>query len=46
MVENIVQIKSGVMAKVGVSAEMQKNIMCAKKMFRILLHVVAKMINI
>ena len=46
MVENIVQIKSGIMVKVGVSAKMQKNIMCVKKMFGILLHVVAKMINI
>ena len=46
MVENIVQIKSRIMAKIGVSTEMQKNIMCAKKNVGILLHVVAKMINI
>ena len=32
MVENIVQIKSRIMAKIGVSTEIQKNIMCAKKM--------------
>ena len=47
MVENIIQIKSGITINVDVSVEIRKNIICAKKIiFRILLHVVAKIVNI
>ena len=46
MVENIIQIKSGITINVDVSVEIRKNIICAKKIiFRILLHVVAKIVN-
>ena len=44
MVENMIQIKSGILIDVDASA---KNIICVKKIvFGILLHVVAKMANI
>ena len=43
MVENVIQIKSGIMINVDVSA---KNIYVKKTIFEILLHVVAKMENI
>ena len=44
MSENVIQIKSGIMVNVGVSV---KNIVYVEKItFGILLHVVAKMINI
>ena len=43
-VENLIQIKSGIMINVGVVV---KNIIYVKKIiFGILLHVVAKMVNI
>ena len=48
MVENVIEIKSGITVgvNVGVSAKIQ-NIMHVKKvLFRILLHVVANMVNI
>ena len=45
MEENVIQIKSGITINVHVSVKIWKN-MCAKKIFRILLHVVAKMISI
>ena len=47
MVENITQIKSGIIKYVGVSAKMQKNIMHTKKIISgVLLHEVLKMVNI
>ena len=47
MVENITQIKSGIIKYVGVSAKMQKNIMHRKKIISgVLLHEVLKMVNI
>ena len=46
MVENVIQIKSGVPKNTVVSVKIQKNLVCAKKItFRILLHVVTKMVN-
>ena len=46
MVENVTQIKIGIMINAGVSAKIQKNIMHVKKMkFGILLHIVAKIDN-
>ena len=43
MVENVIQIKSGIMINVN---ESEKNIICVEKfMFGILLHVVARMVN-
>ena len=47
MVENIIQIKSGIKISVDVSAKICKNTLCAKKIKNgILLHVVVKMVNI
>ena len=48
MVENSIQIKSKMMINVGASVKIKKkNIVCAKKiLFRILLYVVVKMVNI
>ena len=47
MVENVIQIKSGIMINFSVSAKIWKDIMCAKKIiFGILQHVVAKMVDI
>ena len=47
MVENVIQIKSGITINVGASVKFLKNIVCAKKIiFGILLHVVEKMVNI
>ena len=44
MVENVIQFKSGIMVNVGSSAE---NIIYGEKViFGILLHVVAKMVNL
>ena len=44
MVENVIQIKSGIMINIGASV---RNIIYVKKiMFRILLPVVGKMVNI
>ena len=46
-VANVTQIKIRIMINVGVSVEIQKSKMCAKKIiFAILLHVVAKRANI
>ena len=45
MVETVTQIKSEITINVGASVEIQKN-MCAKKIiFRILLHILVKMVN-
>ena len=39
MVENVIQIKSGITTNVDVSAKIGENIMCAKKIiFEILVH--------
>ena len=47
MVENSIQIKSGITINVDVSGKIQKNNTCAKNIiFGILLHVVVKIINI
>ena len=47
MVENLIQIKSGIKKYVDVSGKIQQNIMYAKKiMFGILLHVPGKLANI
>ena len=47
MVKNVIQIKSGTTRNAGANVKILKNIMCGKKiLFRILLHVVAKMVNI
>ena len=46
MLESEIQIKSGIMINANVSVKIQKFIMCAKKIFGILLHVVEKMVNI
>ena len=47
MVKNEIQINSGITINVDVSAKIKKNIMCAKKIiFAILVHALAKMINI
>ena len=44
---DVTRIKSGILINVGVSAKIQNNIICAKKIiFRILLHAVVKMENI
>ena len=46
MLENVTQIKSGITINVGVSVKIQNNIVCTKKvLFRILLHVVLKRLN-
>ena len=46
MVENVVQIKIGITINICVSAKIQKNIICAKRIiFGVLLHPVAKMVN-
>ena len=46
MVENVIEIKSGITINTDVSVKIQKNIICTKNItFGILLHVVAKMIN-
>ena len=46
MAENVTRIKSGITINVGVSAKMQENIMCVKKIILgIHLHVVLKMVN-
>ena len=45
--ENVIQIKSGTTINVDVSAKIQENIICAKKIiFGIHVHVLVKMINI
>ena len=47
MVEDVIQVKSRITVNVGVSAIIQKNIMCVKKIiFGILLHVAVKMVKI
>ena len=47
MEENVIQIKSGITINVYVSVKTQKIIVCAKKIiFGIVLHLVAKMVNI
>ena len=47
MIENIIEIKCGIMVNVGVSVKIPKNTVCAKKIiFGIMLHVVAKMVKI
>ena len=47
MVENVIQIKSGTTVKVNVSAKIQENDMCAKKIiFGSQVHVLVKMVNI
>ena len=47
MVENIIQIKSGIAINVDVSIKFWKSIICViKVIFGILLHVVAKIANI
>ena len=46
MVENVIQIKSGITINVSVSAKTKKIKCMQKNMFRILLHVVAKMVDI
>ena len=46
MVENVTRIKSAKTMSVGASVKIQKNIVCTKKIiFRILEHVVSKMVN-
>ena len=46
MVENVIQIKTGIMINVDVSAKIHKNNSCAKKkFFGILVHVLVKMVN-
>ena len=45
MVENVIQIKSGI--NIDVSVKIRKSIICAKKIiFAILLHLVVKMVHI
>ena len=47
MIENIIEIKCGIMVNVGVSVKIPKNTVYAKKIiFGIMLHVVAKMVKI
>ena len=47
MVENVTRIKSGSTINVSASAKIQKNIMQVKTIiFGILIHVVAKMVNL
>ena len=47
MVDNIIQIKSGITINVGASIKIKKNIMCEKIIiFGILLHVGMKIVNI
>ena len=47
MIENVIEIKSGIIVNVGVSVKIPKNIVCAKKVILgIMLHVVAKMVKI
>ena len=47
MIEKITQIKSGAIINVDVSPQIQKNIMCAKKLiFAIVLNSVVKKVNI
>ena len=47
MVENLIQIKSGIKINVDVSVKIRKKIMCAKMIISgILLHVHAKLVNI
>ena len=43
MVENVIKIKHGIMINAGANV---KNIIYMKKIFEILLHVVAEMVNI
>ena len=43
MVENVIKIKHGIMMNAGANV---KNIIYMKKIFEILLHVVAEMVNI
>ena len=46
MIENVSQIKNGITINGGASEKIGKNLMCAKMViFGILLHVVAKMVN-
>ena len=46
MVENLIQIKSGIMINASVSVKIKKNIACEKEIiFEILLPVVVKMVN-
>ena len=46
MLESEIQIKSGIMINANVSVKILKFVMCTKKIFGILLHVVEKMVNI
>ena len=47
MVENVIQIKIEITINVNVSAEILQSIICMKKfIFRILVHGLAKMLNI
>ena len=47
MVGNVIQIKSTMKVCVGVSEKIKPNVMCVKKiMFGILVHVLARLINI
>ena len=47
MVEDVIQIKCGIRINVDVSVKIWKSIICGKKIiFGILLHEVAKMVNI
>ena len=47
MVENVIQIKSGMTINIGASVKIQKNIMSAEKtIIGILLDLIAKIVNI
>ena len=47
MVESVIQIKSGMTINVNLNAKTRENIMYVKKIiFRILVHVLVKMVNI
>ena len=47
MVENVIQIKSRITINADVSVKIQKIVMCVKNiLFGILLHILAKMVNI
>ena len=46
MVENVTQIKIGIMINVNVSVKIKKNMRAKKIIFQILLHVIVKMTNI
>ena len=47
MLEEVIQIKSGITINVDARVKIQKHVVCTKKIiFGILLHEVAKMVNI